>query len=263
VSPTPFAVVREIPDAFVHAITAHPPRPPLDVARARAQHASYVAALAGLGLELVRIAADEACPDCCFVEDTALFADGIALLTRPGAPSRRAETAAVRAALAGRCELHEMVAPATLDGGDVLRLGTTFFVGRSARTNAEGVARLRELFAPRGHRVVEIPVDRVLHLKSACSPLGDDTVLVAEGLLHGAWFGPARLLVAPAEEAFAANAVAHRGRALVAAGAPRTRALIEQAGFATVEVDASELRRADGALTCLSIICDASGSIAA
>jgi dimethylargininase len=256
-----FALVRDVPDCFASALTAHRPDPPLDVALARAQHAAYVAALARLGLEIVRLAADESCPDCCFVEDTAVLAGGVALITRPGAPSRRAETAAVREALAARCAVREMTAPATLDGGDVLRLGDTFYVGRSARTNAAGVAALRAAFAD--HRVVEIPVDRVLHLKSACAPLGDGAVLVAEGLLSGAWFGPARVVIAPAEEAIAANAVAYRDHALVAAGAPRTRARIEDAGFATLTVDTSELRRADGALTCLSIIGDASGSIAA
>jgi dimethylargininase len=253
---TPFALVRDVPGSFPRAVTAHPPDPP------RAQHAAYVDALAALGLAIVRVPADEACPDCCFVEDTAVVAGGAALLTRPGAPSRRAEVAAVRAALNGKLALHDMAAPATLDGGDVLRLGRVFYVGRSARTNGAGVERLREVF--RDHRVVEIPVDRVLHLKSACAPLGDDAVLVADGAISGAWFGgTARVIVAPAEEAFAANAVAFRGRALVADGAPRTRELVERAGITTIAVDTSELRRADGALTCLSIICDGSGSIAA
>jgi dimethylargininase len=148
-----------------------------------------------------------------------------------------------------------MDAPATLDGGDCLRAGQTFYVGRSRRTNAEGIARLAAVFGPRGFRVVpvELPAG-VLHLKSVCSPLGDDRVLVAEGSIPPATFAGLRAIVVPAEEAHAANAVAVGGGAVVAAGCPRTQSLVEAAGFRTVAVDTSETRKADGALTCLSII---------
>ena len=250
----PVVLVRAVADSFVRALVATPPERPIDVARARVQHAEYVSALGRLGAEVVALPADQACPDCCFVEDTAVVAAGVALLTRPGAPSRRDEVPGVAAALAGRCELVRMEAPATLDGGDCLRAGHTFYVGRSRRTNAEGIAWLAAAFGPRGFRVVpvELPAG-VLHLKSVCSPLGDDRVLVAEDV-PPATFAGLRAIVVPAEEAHAANAVVVGGGAVVAAGCPRTQSLVEAEGFRTLAVDTSEMRKADGALTCLSIV---------
>ena len=251
----PVVLVRGVAESYVRALVAAPPERPIDVARARAQHAEYVTALASLDVDVVALPADEACPDCCFVEDTAVVAAGAALLARPGAPSRRGEVPAVAAALAERCELVRMEAPATLDGGDCLRAGTTFYVGRSRRTNAEGIARLAAAFAPRGFRVVpvELPAG-VLHLKSVCSPLGDDRVLVAELTIPPTTFAGLRAIVVPAAEAHAANAVVVGGGAVVAAGCPRTQSLVEAEGFVTLAVDTSEMRKADGALTCLSIL---------
>lgn len=251
----PWAIVRSVPASFAHALRAEPPEPPIDVARARAQHADYVRALAAAGVEVVAVAADEACPDCCFIEDVAVLLGDVALVTCPGAPSRRGEVDPVAAALATRLEVVRMSAPATLDGGDCLRIGSTIYVGRSSRSNREGIARLAEEAGARGLAVV--PVDMppgVLHLKSVCSPLGEDTVLVAEGGIPPATFAGARVLVAPAAERHAANAVVVGGIALVAAGAPATHALVDAAGLSPVPVDTSELRKADGALTCLSIV---------
>src|SRR5262249_11399391 len=133
------AIVRDIPTTFACALCAAPPHTPIDVARARAQHAAYRTAL---GVPVTLIAADDTLPDCCFVEDTAVIAAGIALITRLGAPTRRAETAAVETALTGLVEVVTMEEPATLDGGDCMQVGNTIFVGRSARTNDAGIARL-------------------------------------------------------------------------------------------------------------------------
>lgn len=251
-----WAIVRSVPASFARALSAEPPRSPIDVARARAQHADYLAALAGAGVELVEVATDEDCPDCCFVEDVAVVVEGTALVTRPGAPSRRAEVDPVAAALATRLEVVRMEAPATLDGGDCLRLGRTIYVGRSQRTSSDGIARLAEVAGARG--LVVVPVELApgfLHLKSFCSALGDDAVLLAEGTISAAVFAGARVIQVPAGERHASNAVAVGGIALVAAGAPASRALVEAAGFSAVPVDTSELRKADGALTCLSIVC--------
>jgi dimethylargininase len=248
-----FALVRDVPESFAHALCGTAPAEPIDAARARAQHAEYVAALSSLGLEIVRVAADEACPDCCFVEDAALVAGGTALVTRSAAPSRRGEADAVAAALAGRLEVARMTAPATLDGGDCLRLGRRLFVGRSARTNGDGVAALRAVFPDL--EVVEVALPPgALHLKSVCSPLAADLVLLADHTIPPAVFAPASVVMVPAAEAHAANAVVHGGRALVAAGAPRAQAVVEAAGLRVIAVDTSELRKADGALTCLSIV---------
>ena len=251
----PWAIVRSVPASFSSALSIEPPDPPIDVGRARAQHADYVRALAAAGVNIVEVAADEACPDCCFVEDVAVLLGDAALVTCPGALSRRGEVGPVAAALAARMEVVRMVAPATVDGGDCLRLGSTIYVGRSSRSNRDGIAALAEEAGGRGISVVAVNMPPgVLHFKTFCSPLGDDTVLVAEGTIPPATFAGARVLVAPAAEQHAGNAVAVGRTVLVAAGAPATRALVEAAGFTAVPVNTSELRKADGALTCLSIV---------
>jgi dimethylargininase len=250
-----FALVRGVPQSFADALSAAPPELPIDVDLARTQHAAYLAALASLGLEIVALPSDERFPDCCFVEDTVVAVPGLAVLTRPGASSRRGEVNGVAPALAARIEVVRMEAPATVDGGDCLRLGRTIYVGRSARTNEQGVACLRDVLGPRGYAVVGVPMPpSVLHLKSVCSPLGDDTVLVADDTLPVGTFGGARVLQVPKEEAHAANAVTFAKRALVAADGVRTAALLAREGFHVVPVDTSEMRKADGALTCLSVI---------
>lgn len=246
------AITRTMPASFAQALSAVPPDPPIDVALARVQHAAYCAALAACGATVEAVAGDEACPDCCFVEDTAVVVGDRALITRPGAPTRRPETAAIAAAIARWVEVVEMVAPATLDGGDCMRLGDTIYVGRSARSNREGIAQLAVL----GLRVV--PVDLppgVLHLKCVCSPLTGDRVLLAERSLPAATFDAAIVWV-PAEEAYAANAVAVADHVLVADGFPRTRDALAAAGFIVRAVPCSEVRKADGSLTCQSILVD-------
>jgi dimethylargininase len=250
----PFAIVRPVPDSFAHALSASPPEPPIQVARAKDEHALYVEALRALGLDVHAASADESCPDSCFVEDTAIVAGGIAVATRPGAASRRAEVAPVATLLSRHLEVLPLDR-GTLDGGDCLRLKDTVFVGRTARTSDEGIAALSALLARRAVRVVPIDVPRhVLHLKCVCSPLDDERVLLAEGTLDPRLFGPARVVMVPAAEAYAANVVTHGAGALVAEGFPRTRELLERAGFATHAVDNRELRKADSALTCLSIV---------
>ncbi|MCW5805083.1 MAG: hypothetical protein KIT31_22115 [Deltaproteobacteria bacterium] len=161
------ALTRHVPASFAHALSATPPDPPIDVALARAQHAAYRAALAACGAAVTAIDADEACPDCVFVEDTAVVAGGIALVTRPGAPSRRGETPPIARALARHVDLAWMDTPATLDGGDCLRVGRTIYAGRSARTNAAGIARLAEVFAD--HTVVAVDLPRTSCTSSACA----------------------------------------------------------------------------------------------
>jgi len=230
------------------------PDPPIDVARARAQHAAYVAALRAAGAEVVALTAEDALPDACFVEDCAVVAGGLALIARPGAASRRDEPPAVRAAIAARMPVRDMDAPATLDGGDCLRLGARLYVGRSSRTNAAGIARARAVFGEVGVDVIDVDVRDSLHLKSACSPLGDDAVLIAEGTLPPDTFGSARVLSVP--ELAAANVVVVGRHALVPAGFPSAARAVAAAGLIPLAVDNSELRKADSALTCLSILLD-------
>jgi dimethylargininase len=250
----PLALVREVASSFADALCAEPPESPIDVAGARAEHAAYVQGLRWLGLTVETLAADDACPDCCFVEDTAVFAGGLAVAARPGATSRRGEVQAVARALAAHVPVVELAA-GTLDGGDCLRLGQRLYVGLSARSNAAAITALAALLAPAGVEVVAVPVRAgQLHLKSACSALDDGTVLVAPGVLDAGTLSTLRCIRVPEDEAYAANVVAHRGRVLLPSGFPRTRERLEHAGFATREIDNRELRKADSALTCLSIL---------
>jgi dimethylargininase len=250
------ANTRAVSDRFADALAAAAPPAPIDVARARAQHEAYRAALASLGAEVILLDGDAAHPDCVFVEDTAVIASGLAVITRPGAPSRRGEVDAIAQALAARgVPTVRMDAPATLDGGDCLRLGRTIYVGLSARTNRDGVAFLAEAFAPRGVRVVAVAMPaHVLHLKCVCSPLGDDRVLLARETIAADVFAGAAIVWVPHDELYAANAVAIGDGVIVADGFPRTRDALDAAGFRTVPVATSEAAKADGSLTCQSIL---------
>jgi len=253
------ALVRLVPTSFPRALSASVPASPIDVALARAQHATYVAALERAGASVLVLDALDESPDSVFVEDTAVVVDGAAVITRPGAPSRRDETetiadALARASAGAELALARMTAPATLDGGDCMRVGDTLYVGRSARTNAEGVAFLR---ASLPIRVVEIELPPgVLHLKCVCSPLGGDRVLLAEGSIEPSVFVGRDFVMVPRSETYSANAVAVGRAVLVAGGHPRTAALLERAGFDVMEVPTSEARKADGSLTCQSILFD-------
>jgi len=250
------AIVRGISASFHDAIVQRAVSSPIDVARARVQHARYVAALRGAGLAVTELPPLDAHPDACFVEDCALVADGTALVTRSGAPSRVGEADSIADVLARTHRVERTPAPATIDGGDCLRVGRTWFIGRSARTNAAGVQRVREVFGPLGHAVTEVPVAGFLHLKCVASRIGDAAVLVAEGSVDTALFRGLEVVTVPREESYAANTVVVRGTALVAAGFPATRARLEGRGLRVVELDMSEIAKGDGSLTCLSIVLD-------
>lgn len=246
------AITRAVPDSFANALAAVRPDPPIDVALARTQHAAYCAALAAAGAEVVVLAADEACPDCVFVEDTAVIAGDVALIARPGAASRRAEVEPVAVALAATHRLVRMTAPATLDGGDCMRVGDTIYVGRSARTNAEGIAQLAAAFPTFRVVALDLPAN-VLHLKCVCSPLGADRILLADETIDPARFAVPAVRI-PFAELYAANAVAIGADVIVAQGFPRTRDALAHAGFRVHAVPVSEVRKADGSLTCQSLI---------
>lgn len=246
------ALVREIPASFTRALSAHTPASPIDVALARSQHAAYVAAVAAAGVDIESLPADEGHPDCVFVEDTAVIVDGVALITQPGAPSRRGETDAVATALAKHVEIVRMTGDATLDGGDCMRVGDTIYVGASARTNAAGIARLTAVFAKLRVVTVWLPA-HVLHLKCVCTPLGGDRMLLADASLAATTFA-ADIVRVPADETYAANAVAIGSHVIVADGFPRTRDALAAAGFAVHPVPVSEVRKADGSVTCQSLL---------
>lgn len=249
------ALVRPPSPALAEGIVTHLERSDVDPDLARHQHAGYVAALVAHGWEPVEVADGEAHPDGVFVEDTVVVADDLAVLTRPGATVRRGEVDATRAAVV-RLGLRtaEITGPATLDGGDVLQVGDTVYVGRGGRTNADGVRQLRAALAPLGRTVVPVPLRAVLHLKSAVTALPDGTLLGVPDLLDVEGLPSLRR---PPEEA-GAHVVPlggpGGGPVLLAASAPRTADWLTDLGFDVVTVDIGEFEKLEGCVTCLSVL---------
>lgn len=250
----PVAITRGLSPAIVRCELTHLVRQPIDVERARSQHERYERTLVLLGFNLVRLPAEPELPDSVFVEDTAVVVDELAVITRPGAPSRRAETVAVAAALAERRSLARITGPATLDGGDVLRVGRRVFVGLTGRTNAEGVEQLSAALEEHGYTVQGVQVAGCLHLKSAVTQAAASTVLLNPGWVDASAFAPLEVMTVDPAEPSAANVLLVGGTLVVAAAHPRTTARLESAGLATVTIDMSELAKAEGALTCCSLL---------
>ena len=249
----PVAVVRGIPESFSESITSQ--EVVIDVGAAREQHAEYRARLEESGFRIVAVPADEAYPDCPFVEDAAVTLGGSdlsALVSRPGHPNRRGEVGPVAEALAAWCPVTVMEEPATLDGGDVLRVGGVVFVGRSARTNAAGVTRLSEWVGRLGFTVVPVEVTGVLHLKSAVTALDDVTVLLAPGMVAGDPFAGLHTVEIVGPDPHAANVVRLADGSILVSDAG-VGDQIAELGYRAVPCDVSEFAKADGGLTCLSI----------
>jgi dimethylargininase len=254
------ALTRPVSPTLAECELTHRDRVPIDVERAAAQHADYEAALEVAGCRLVPVPAAPHLPDAVFVEDTAVVVDEVAVLARPGAKSRRPEVDAVAAVLVAHRPVRRIEAPATLDGGDVLVVGRDVFVGSSARTNDAGADQLRSILEPLGYVVRPVPVTGCLHLKSAVTAVGEETLLLNPEWTSSAAFEGYRLVeVAPGEPA-AANVLRLPDRVLMAAGHPETRARIEAAledeaaDVGVVDVDVSELAKAEAGVTCCSIL---------
>lgn len=250
-----WALIREVPDSFSACLRSE--QLPLDPERARSQVHAYARALADCGVVVQRLPGDEACPDACFIEDTAVILDAAtALMTRPGAPSRRPEVAPVAQALEGL--LTRMVtigeAAATLDGGDVLRVGELLLVGLSTRSNAAGAEALAALARPLGLRVKTVEVAAGLHLKSAVTLLASDRLVALEGIALPRDPALEGKRVIFTDEPAGANVLALGRQVLVSDAAPQTLArLARESDLEILRLDVSELHKADGALTCLSL----------
>jgi dimethylargininase len=245
-------LVRDPSSRLAEGIVTHISRTQVDVALARAQHAAYADALAASGWTIRQVPAADDCPDSVFVEDTVVVCEDLAVLTRPGAPARRAEVAGaaqtVRSLGLRTARIEE---PGTLDGGDILQDGHTVYAGRGGRTNGEGIRQLRSLLAPLGRTVVAVPLGKVLHLKSAVTALPDGTFLLLPELVPAGLFPAAR----PVAEESGSHVVPLGGdRVLIAASAPRTAELLEDLGFTPVVVEISEFEKLEGCVTCLSVL---------
>lgn len=252
--PALIAITRDVSPSLAACELSFVERAPIDLDRAIEQHRAYRAALATLGCEVHDLPAQPHCPDAVFVEDVAVVVDEVAVMTRPGAESRRGEGATVAPLLARWRTLRAIEAPGTLDGGDVLRIGKRVYVGQSARSNADGIAQLRALLAPHGYLVQGVPIRGCLHLKSAVTALADDAVLLQPAWVDREAFAGFRLVEVDAAEEHAANVLRIGERVVSPACFPRTHARIRAAGIEVVAVDVSELQKAEGAVTCCSLV---------
>jgi dimethylargininase len=248
------AITRDVSPSIAHCELSFVQRADIDFDRAVAQHAEYCRALRTLGCDVIALPALEDMPDAVFVEDVAVVLDEVAVMTHPGAASRRREGASVAAALRAFRTLQAIDGDATIDGGDVLRVGRTLFVGQGARTNAAAVARLRDIVGPLGYRVQGVPTHGCLHLKSAATLVGDGILLVQPEWVDVAVFGGLRQVSVDPDEEHAANALRVGASVVHPTCFPRTRQRLQDAGIEVVPVDLSELQKAEGATTCCSIV---------
>jgi dimethylargininase len=248
------AITRAVSESINDCELTHVVRTPIDVDRAREQHRAYESCLTSLGCELRRIPANDAFPDAVFIEDTAIVLDELAILMRPGAETRRGETDAVSEVLSEYRLLVRIDEPATLDGGDVLQLGRVLYVGHTLRTTSRGIERLRELAEPHGYRVVAVTVHGCLHLKSAVTRVGAGTLLMNRDWVPAALFNDWRIINVDKSEPAAANALLIGESVIFPQEHPRTRRRLEASGIDVRPVPASELARAEGGVTCCSLI---------
>lgn len=247
------ALVREVTDSFSRCVTRRLAVPPLDPERARHQHQRYRSALETGGFEVWVVPGDEAHPDGCFVEDAAVVVGEAALIARPGHPSRLGETGPVADALSELVDVHTLDHGA-LDGGDVLQVGTTVFVGVGGRTDAAGAAGLEAFCRGMRRRLVPVPVERALHLRSAVTALDESTVLWHPDACDPGVFAGLRVVVVESDDPEAANVVRlPDGRILFGAAHHRVADQLAGLGYGVLACDTSEFARADGGLTCLSI----------
>jgi len=250
------AITRAVSPGIVHCELTFVARQPIDLATAEEQHRAYQALLEKCGARVMSLPAEPALPDSMFVEDPAVVLDELAIIFPLGTATRRPEAASIAQALAKFRKLARVELPGQVEGGDVLRIERRLFAGLSSRTNAEGIRQLASILAPYGYEVLSVTVTGCLHLKSAVTYIGRNTLLA-----NRAWFdtkpfaGFEWIDVAP-EEPHAANALALGGTVIFPASFPRTRARLEARGFSVAPLDISELQKAESGLTCSSLLFD-------
>jgi dimethylargininase len=245
------AMTRGVSPSIAACELTHVDRVPIDYAQAVAQHEAYSALLRSLGCAVEELTGDPAYPDCVFIEDTAVVLDDVAVITRPGAESRRGETRAVAEALAKYRRLAKMTPPATLDGGDVLVLGDRIYVGDSERSNDAGREQLRRLT---GREVIAVALHGALHLKTAVTRVSEDALLVNRDWVDTAPFAGWSLIDADPREPFGANAMLVDRTVVYPREMPHTRARLEAAGLDVRTVAAGELAKAEGGVTCCALL---------
>lgn len=248
------ALTRGVSPAFARCELTHLERVPIDAARAAEQHSEYERSLESLGCRVERLAGAPDLPDCVFIEDAAVVLDEVAILMRPGAESRRAEVPAVAKSLLPHRPILSIEAPGTMDGGDVMVVGRGIFVGVSSRTNLAGIDQLRQIAAPLGYATHPVTVTGCLHLKSAVTALDDATLLINPSWVHRDQFRGFAFIEIDETEPAAANIVRVGPNLLYSAGFPRTLETLQKSGYNVRAVDVGEIAKAEGAVTCCSLI---------
>ena len=249
-------IVRRPCSAFVEGITSNPQLGKPDYELALRQHDAYIAALKQCGVQVTVLPADERYPDSCFVEDPAVITRKCAIITNPGAPSRNGEKDeiidAVRAFFS-EDQIEYIQFPGTLEGGDVMMVGDHFYVGRSARTNEEGICQFIAILEKHGLSGSEVTLEEVLHLKTGVNYLENGNMLVSGEFVEKPEFAKYNRIQIPEEEAYAANCIWVNGTVIVPEGYPAVEAAVRSAGYPVLLVDTSEFRKLDGGLSCLSL----------
>ena len=248
------AMTRGISRRMGECELSYQERQPIDIGLARAQHNRYEECLAALGCQIIRLREEPDLPDSVFVEDAAIVLDELAIITRPGAESRRRETSSIDLALRPYRRMVHIEPPGILDGGDVLRIGKRLYIGLSRRTNEDAIRQLRILLDQENYSLSVIPVQGCLHLKSAVTWLGGDTLLINHNWVNAAAFGDMRRVEVAGGEPCAANAISIDGKVVFPAEYPATRSILESRGIEVYPIDVSEIIKAEGGVTCCSLL---------
>lgn len=248
------AITRKVSPRMAECQLTHLARSPIDISRAAEQHLAYEKQLEALGCEVRSLPAEPELPDSVFVEDAAVVFDELAFLARPGAESRRAEVESIAQALAPYRKLARIEPPGTLDGGDVLQVGQRVFVGISRRTNQAGFEQMRALLPVYGYSVESVPVKGCLHLKSGVTQVGEGLLLLNPAWVEADAFHGLESIEVDSAEPYAANALLVKGVVVYPAAYERTRKRLADRGIGVVTVEVSELAKAEGGVTCCSLI---------
>ncbi len=248
------ALTRPVSKSIQACELTHMDRVPICHMEATSQHAAYTKALRSLGVRVIDLDPLHLHPDAVFVEDILVVVDELAVLTRPGAASRRGEVDSAVQTVSQYRPIAAIQSPGTLEGGDVMQVDRTIFVGRSTRTNDEGIEQLRTLLEPHGYTVQSVPVPGALHLKTAATYIGDGTILANPGWVDITHFGNRDIVETHPDEPFAGNAIRIGDTLLFPSQFPRTADRLESRGFRLLTVPSTELAKAEGSLTCKSVI---------
>lgn len=250
------AVTRDVSPRFNECEITHIERTPIDIDIARTQHHGYVNTLKSIGCKVLELPAEADLPDSVFVEDTAFILPQAAVITRPGADSRKPETASIIQALSPHIKLIHLQEPATLDGGDVLVIGKKIFIGLSTRSNDEAISQLNNLLAEYGYTVTGVQLHDCLHLKSAVTRADDNTLLINKNWVDTNHFDEYELIEIDPSEPHAANCLPIGDSIIFPTSFPKTHEILEKRGYKVVSVEVDELAKAEGAVTCCSLILD-------